>query len=118
MVVFWKENSGPENEGGYETNHPSPPTITSFDDPDVPLGLWLRGPPETLLDPLHILDHRQDGLLLLHYLGGRERVRTGNTPLERLQPRSPHLEPQLIPIPMSDGDDDQPQPDERHRKTV
>ena len=45
MVVFWKENSGrqlqlitPENEGGNETNYPSPSHFTFFDDPDVPVG--------------------------------------------------------------------------------
>ena len=49
MVVFWKENSGrqpqlitPENEGGDETTHTSPPKC--FDDPDVPFGP--DGPPE------------------------------------------------------------------------
>ena len=43
MVVFWKEALGrqpqiitPENEGGDETNYPSPPTFTFFDNPDVP----------------------------------------------------------------------------------
>ena len=43
MVVFWKENMErqpplitPENEGGDETNYPSPPKF--FDDPDVPFG--------------------------------------------------------------------------------
>ena len=45
MVVFWKETLGrqpqiitPENEGGDETNYPSPPTFTFFHDPDVPFG--------------------------------------------------------------------------------
>ena len=49
MVVFWKETSGrqpqlipPENEGGDETTHTSPPKC--FDDPDVLVGP--RGPPE------------------------------------------------------------------------
>ena len=39
--MFWKEDPGrqpqlitPENEGGDETNNPSPPTFS--DDPDVP----------------------------------------------------------------------------------
>ena len=48
MVVFWKENLGrqpqlitPENEGGDETNFPSPPKL--FGDPDVPFGP--SGPP-------------------------------------------------------------------------
>ena len=38
--------------------------------------------------------------------GDRERVRTGNTPRERFHPRSPPPEPELIQLPMSDGDDD------------
>ena len=45
MVVFWKEYSGrqlrlitPENGRGDETSSPSPPRLTFFDDPDVPLG--------------------------------------------------------------------------------
>ena len=48
MVVFWKEDSGPqpqlitpENEGRDETDYPSAPTF--FDDPDVPFGPC--GPP-------------------------------------------------------------------------
>ena len=51
MVVFWKEDSGrqpplitSENEGGYETNSPSPPKFTFFDDPDVPFRPRPRGP--------------------------------------------------------------------------
>ena len=50
MVVSWKEDSGrqlhlitSENERGYETNYPSPPNFTIFDDPDVPFGP--QGPP-------------------------------------------------------------------------
>ena len=49
MVVFWKEDSGrqlrvvtPENEGGDEASSPSPPRLTFFDDPDVPVS-----PPNT-----------------------------------------------------------------------
>ena len=50
MIVFWKENLGRqpqliilENEGGDETNYPSPPAFTFFDDPNVPFGP--SGPP-------------------------------------------------------------------------
>ena len=56
MVVFWKESLGrqpqlitPENEGGGNTNYPSPPNFTFFDDPEVPFGpqgLQLPAPPE------------------------------------------------------------------------
>ena len=45
IVLFWKQNSGrrpqpitPENEGGDNTNYPSPPNVNFFDDPEVPLG--------------------------------------------------------------------------------
>ena len=45
LVVFWKENLGrqpqlitPENEGGDNTNYPSPPNVTFLDDPEVPFG--------------------------------------------------------------------------------
>ena len=41
MVVFWKEDSRrqpqlstPENGGGDDTDYPSPPNVTFFDDPD------------------------------------------------------------------------------------
>ena len=44
LVVFWKENFGrppqliiPENGGGDNTNYPSPPKISFFGDPEVPL---------------------------------------------------------------------------------
>ena len=40
---------------------------------------------------------------------------TGNTSRERLHPRPSPPEPQLIPIPVSDGEDDQPPLEERHR---
>ena len=40
--------------------------------------------------------------------GDGERVGTKDTPREWLHPRSAQTEPQLIPLPMSDGDDDQP----------
>ena len=63
MVVFWKEDSGrqpqmitPENEGGDETNDPSPLNFTSFDDPDVPFGpCGLPGPPGPPGSPGHRL---------------------------------------------------------------
>ena len=51
MVVFWKDDSGRqlplishENEGGDESTSPLPPIFTFFDDPDVPLRPWPRGP--------------------------------------------------------------------------
>ena len=68
-----------------------------------------------LLNLRHLLDLRQDGLQL-HHLLVVERARTGDTPRERLHPRSEQQEPQLIPIPMSDGDDDQPPRDEKRRE--
>ena len=44
------------------------------------------------------------------HTGGRERVGTWNTLRERFHPRPSPLEPQLIPIPMGDGEDDDDQP--------
>ena len=38
---------------------------------------------------------------------------TGNTSLGRLHPRRSPPEPQLIPIPIGDGEDDQPPQEER-----
>ena len=58
-----------------------------------------------LLDRQVHLDFHHDGLLLLHRL-----VR------ERLDPRTLPPEPQLIPIPMSGGDDDEPPHKESQRE--
>ena len=121
-VVFWEENSGrqlqlitPENQGGGNTNDPSPPTF--FDDPHVPFGPC--GPP-ALPEPHELPD--SPGLPrgwppAPSPAGGREKVGTGNTLRERLHPRPSPPEPQLIPIPMGDGeDDDQPPQGERQRE--
>ena len=72
-VVFWKEDSGrqaqlitPENEGGDETNCPSPPTF--FDDLDVlcgPVDLWHF---LNLMSRQIILAYHQDCLQLHHLL--------------------------------------------------
>ena len=43
-------------------------------------------------------------------------MRTGDTPRERLHPRFAQPEPQLIPIPMSEGDDGQPPQEKRQRE--
>ena len=120
IVVFWKENSGrqpqlitPENEGGDETSYPSPPKL--FDDPDVPIGpseppeppgpSGLPGPPglPTGWPPAP------------SPAGDRERVGPESTSRERLPLRPSPPEPQLIPIHMNDGDDDQPPREERQR---
>ena len=120
MVVFWKEASGrqpqlitPENEGGDETNYSSPPTF--FDDLEVPFGPC--GPP-ALPEP-----HEPPGSPGLppgwppapSPAGGSERVGTRNTSRERLHPRLTPPKPQLIPVPVSDGEDDQPPQDRRQR---
>ena len=120
MVVFWKENSGrqpqlitPENEGGDETSYSSPPKF--FDDPDVPFGP--SGPPEP---------PGPSGLPLPLGLptgwppapspaGDGERVGPESTSRERLPLRPSPPEPQLIPIHMNDGHDDQPPREERQR---
>ena len=91
MVVFWMGDSGrqpqlitPENDGGGETNCPSPPKFTFFDDPDVPFGL--SGPPAPPPAPSPA--------------GDGERVGSGNNSRERLPLRPSPPEPQLIRIPM------------------
>ena len=121
MVVFWKENSGrqpqliaPENEGD-NTNCPSPPTF--FDDTDVPYGPG--GPPAHFPEPHEPPDSPDlppGSPAAPSPAGGRERVGTGNTPRERLHPRPSPAEPQLIPLPMSAGEDDQPPQDGRQRQ--
>ena len=114
-----KEDSGrppllvPPKNGGDETNHPSPPNFTFFDDPDVSFGPCGPPPPPGRPGP--------PGLPLgwppaPSPAGDTERVRTGNTSRERLHPRSPPPEPRLFQIPMSDGEDGQPPQDERRRE--
>ena len=130
LVVFWKENFGrppqliiPENEGGDNTNYPSPPKISFFGDPEVPLG------PQGPQPPAPLESHEPPGPQGPPGLppgwppapspaGGGERVGTGNTLRERLHPRYSPPEPQLIPIPLSDGehDDDQPPQGQRRRQ--
>ena len=80
-------------------NSPSPPKITFFDDPDVLFSS--SGPPAHPGPP-------PGWLPAASLAGGGERVGTGNTSCERLPLRPSPPESQLIPIPMSDGDDDQP----------
>ena len=101
----------PEN---HETNDPSPPNFTFFDGPDVPFGPHSPPPPEPLAPGPPGLPEGWPPAPSL--AGDGERVRTGNTLRDRLHPRSLLPEPQLIPIPMSDGDDDQPPQDERQRE--
>ena len=82
MVVFWKENSGRqpqliilENEGGDETNCPSPPpNSTFFDDPDVPFGP--QGPPPPAPGPP---EPPPGWPPAPSPAGDSERVRTGDT---------------------------------------
>ena len=117
MVVLRKEDSGrqpqlmiPEIEGGDETNCPSPPRFTSFDHPDVLLGPC--GPPVPPGRP------GPPGLSpgwppAPSPSGDKERVRTGNKSRERLLCDVHKPEPQFVPIPMSDGDEDPPPQDER-----
>ena len=104
--MFWKDDSGrqpqiitPENEGGDETNYPS--LATFFDDPDVPFG---PGGPPGLLNRLA----RHQVSLQVHCLLERER-KSGprKKSRERVPLRPSQPEPHLVPIPMSNGDDDQ-----------
>ena len=94
-----------KNEGGDETNYPSRPKF--LDDPDVPFGP--SGPPERPGPPG---PPGQPGLPpgwppAPSHSGDRERVGPGNTSRERLPLRPSPPEPQLIPTPLNDGDDDQ-----------
>ena len=108
----------PENEGGDNTNYPSPPNFTFLDDPEVPFG------PQGPQPPAPPEPHEPPGSPGLppgwppapSPAGVREGVGTGNTSLERLHPRPSPPEPQLIPIPVSDGEDDQPPQEERQRE--
>ena len=124
MVVFWKESLGrqpqlitPENEGGGNTNYPSPPTYTFFDVLEVPFGpqgLQPLAPPELHQPQDHRvrLVFRQDGLQLHHQQVLERDLKQEMPRASDLHPHprpSPH-EPQLIPIPMSDGEDDDDQP--------
>ena len=52
LVVFWKESLGRQphlstldNRGGNNTNNPSPPNVTFFDDPENPFGQQGPQPP-------------------------------------------------------------------------
>ena len=126
MVVFWKEDSGrqlqlitPENEGGDNTNYLSPPTF--FDNPEVPFGP--SGPLAHVPEPHESPDSPglPPGLPpgwppAPSRAGGRERVGTGNTSRERLHPRPTPPEPQLIPVLISDREDDDDQPTQGERK--
>ena len=100
MVVFGKESFGrqpqlitPENEGGDNTNNPSPPNVTFFDDPEVPFG------PQGLQPPAPPEPHQPPGPPGSPGLppgwpsapspaGGRERFETGNASRERFTPAS------------------------------
>ena len=118
--MFCKEDSGrqpqlitPENEEGDETNYSSPPKFTFFDDPDVslgPCGPWVPpGPPGPP-------GHSPGWPPAPSRAGEREKGRTGNLPRERLPLRPSPPNPQLIPILMSDGGDDQSPQGERQRQ--
>ena len=126
LVVFWKENLGrqhqlitPENDVGDNTNYPSPPPNTFFDDPEVPFGPQGLQPPARVPEPHEPTD--SPGVPpgwppAPSPAGGREEVETGNTLRERLHPRPSPPEPQLIPVPMSDGEDDDDQPPQGERQ--
>ena len=102
MAVLWKESLGrqlqlitPENEGGDNTNYPSPPTQTFFDDPEVPFG------PQGQQPPAPPERHEPPGSPGIPPgwppapppAGGRERVGTGTKLRERLRPRPSPPEP-------------------------
>ena len=111
QLLCFGQNSGrqfqpitPEDQGGDNTNYPSPPNEHFFEDPEVPFGPQGPQPPAP---PEH---HEPPGSSNVPPgwpptpppAGGRERVGTGNKLRERLPPRPSPPEPQLIPVPMSD----------------
>ena len=106
-----------ENEGGDNTNYPYlHQKLLSSMILKFPVVHNLR----RLLNLISLQDrqvhlvYRQDDPPAPSPLGGREGVETGNTSCERLypHPRPSPLEPQLIPTPTCDVEDDQP-PQER-----
>ena len=116
FVVFWRENLGRqpqlialENEGGDNTNFGlQQASRWSW------RSLWsttstASGAPLNLISLQDRQVHRQDGHQL-HHQQVVEGVETKYTSRERLypHPRPSPLAPQLIPIPMGDGEDDQP----------
>ena len=115
MAVFWKLQliRTYENEGRDETGSPSPPKFAFFDDPDVPFRPMPRGPFDQPRGPYPEPQDPPDspgfppGLPPAPPPAGGERTRAVDQSRERSRPRSPPPEPQLIHIPMSDGDDDQ-----------
>ena len=121
--MFWKEDSGrqpqlitPENRRGDETNYPSPPNFTFFEGPDVPFGPCGPPAPPGPHEPPGSPGLPPGWPSTPSPAGGRERVGTENTSRERLHPRPSPPEPQLIPIPLSDGEDDQPPLEERQQE--
>ena len=105
MVVFWNEISGrqpqlitPENGGDDNTNDPSPPNYTFFDDPDVPFGPGgppaphgPPGPPSSLAYLRHLMD-LLDRQVRSITCCDRERVGRRKTSRDRLHPRPSQLE--------------------------
>ena len=89
----------PENERGDETNYLPPPKL--FDDPDVPFGPGGPPAPPGPHDPSPA--------------GDRENMESRKNSRERLPRRPSQPEPQLIPMFMDDGDDDQSPKEERQR---
>ena len=110
LDVFRKENLGrppqlitPENEGGDNTNYPSLPNVTFFDDPEVPFGPQgpqPPAPPEPYQPPG---PPGPPGIPpgwppAPSPAGGRERVETGNTSRERLHPHPRPSPPEPQPF--------------------
>ena len=105
LVLFWKESLGRQPVLHHHQNSLS--LMLLF------LVVWI---PVDLLNSLVDLpeppdppDFQQDCLQLLHLLVAREQR-------GRSRPRSPLPERQLTPIPVSDGDDDQPSHNGRQRQ--
>ena len=99
MDAFRKESLGsqplitPENEGGDDTNYPSPPTYTFFDDPAVPFGPQAPQPPAPPEPRQPPGPPGSSGLPsgwppAPSPAGGTKRVETGITSRERITPAS------------------------------
>ena len=102
MVVFWKEDARRQhqlitlvNGRGDETNYPSPPRFTFFDDPDVSFGRCGPSAPPGPPGPPGLPPGWPPAP---SPAGDRERVGPRENSRERLRLRPSPPEPQLIPI--------------------
>ena len=129
LILFGKESLGrqpqlitPENEGGDNTNYPSPANVTFSADLEIPFDkvhnirhlLSLI----SLQDSQVSLVYRQDGLQLHHQQVVEKELKQEIPRVSGYSPSATFTaEPQLIPVGMSDGEDDDDQPPQGEAKT-